>query len=218
MLLLGHVMQQRGKLYVVPPRLCPYMIAPYDCDHMTVPAHVCAHTRLWPHKFVPRHICAQTWLCPDTFVLRQDCANMIVHVHDCTQTRLCPDTLVPQHELWPDTIIPLDNNNIIIVSTRLYVNLIGENTSKHAQLLLAKRSEMWSFNYFSAITGSNPTGIFRNFIKTSQGTKICVWAQTSVGKKVFGPKRVWAQTGLGTIVCAQACMGTNVWSLLHVYS
>ena len=39
---------------------------------------------------------------------------------------LCPDTLVPQDELWPDTTMLVDNNNIIIiVSTRL----ICENTS-----------------------------------------------------------------------------------------
>ena len=33
---------------------------------------------------------------------------------------LYPDILVPQHELlWPDTIMSLVNNNIIIVSTGL---------------------------------------------------------------------------------------------------
>ena len=85
----------------VPPHLCPYMIGP---------------TRLCPETFVPRHICAQTRLCPDTF-------------------DLCPDTFMSRHISAPtriivaDTIMSLVNNNIVIVSTRLIVNLIGENTS-----------------------------------------------------------------------------------------
>ena len=83
--------------------------------------HVCAHTWLWPHDChhmtVPTHVCVQTRLC----------TYMTVSRHVCAQTRLCPGTLVPQHELWPDTIMSLDNNNI--VSTRLCVNLIGKNTS-----------------------------------------------------------------------------------------
>ena len=108
--------------------------------HTFVPRHVCDHTRLCPDTFVPRHVCAHTRLCPDTFVPRHICAqtrlcpDMIVARHVCAQTRLCPDTsriiVVPQHELlWPGTNMSLVNNNIIIVSTRLCVNLIGENTS-----------------------------------------------------------------------------------------
>ena len=97
-----------------------------------VSIHVCAHTRLCPYTFVPRHVCAHTRLCPYTFV----------PIHVCAQTCLCPDTLVSQHELWPDTIMSLDDSNIIIVSTRLCVNLIGENSSLHAQQFLARRSEM----------------------------------------------------------------------------
>ena len=86
--------------------------------------------------------------------------------HTAAQTWLCPDTLVPQHELWPDTIMYLDNNNIIM-STILWVNLIGENTS---MLKCCWRSEVNLF-YCSAITSSIPTGIFRNFITACQGTK-----------------------------------------------
>ena len=109
----------------------------------------------------------------------------------------------------------------------------------HAQqLLLAKRSEMWLFNYCSAITSSIPTGIFRNFIITCQGTKYVpghnhVWAQTYtfVPRHICaqtwlwphdyimtGHKRVWAQTCLGTNlsghkhVWEQTCLGKNVWS------
>ena len=37
--------------FLVPPRLCPYMI---------VSTQVFANTRLCPDTFVPRHICAQT--------------------------------------------------------------------------------------------------------------------------------------------------------------
>ena len=55
---------------------------------------------LSPYMTVRRHV-----FFPDMIVPR--------HV-------LCPDTLVPQHELlWPDTIMSLVNNNIVIVSTRL---------------------------------------------------------------------------------------------------
>ena len=90
---------------------------------------------------------------------------------------------------------------------------------KHAQLLLAKRSEMWLFNYCSAISSSIPTGIFRYFIITCHGTN--VWAQTCLGTNLLGTnvsghKRVWTQTCLGTNVCwhnhvwAQTCVGTNV--------
>ena len=102
----------------VPQRSCPYMI---------VPTHVCAQTRLSPHTFVPRHVCPHARLYPDTFVARH---INFVPSRVCEQTRLCPDTLAPQHELWPDTIMSLDNNtNIIIVSTKLCVNLSGENKS-----------------------------------------------------------------------------------------
>ena len=84
----------------------------HDWAHMTVPTHVCAQTRLCLDTFVPRHIFAQTHFCPD----------MIVPNHVCAKT----DTLVPRHELlWIDTVMSLVNNNIIIiVSTRLCVNLI----------------------------------------------------------------------------------------------
>ena len=74
----------------------------------------------------------------------------------------------------------------------------------HAQLLLAKRSEMRLFNYCSAITSSIPTGIFRNFIIACQDTNVSghkhVWAQKYVGTNVSGHKRVCAQTYLGTNV------------------
>ena len=104
-----------------------------------VPIHDCAHTTvttwLYPHTFVPRHDCAQIRLCPDTFVPTHVfahthlCPHTFVPRHDCAHTCLCPDTLVPQHELWSDMNMFLDNNNIIIVSTRLCVNMIEENTS-----------------------------------------------------------------------------------------
>ena len=81
---------------------------------------------------------------------------------------------------------------------------------KHAQLLLAKRSEVWLFNYCSAITSSIPTGIFRYFIIAFQGTKY-----------VSGHKRVRAQTYtfLPIHVCYHTiitCQGTNVSGHKHV--
>ena len=118
--------------------------------------HVCAQTQLCPDMIVPRHI----W-----FVPRHDCAQ--THLI-CAQTWLCPDTFVPQHEiLWPNTLV---NNNIIIVSTILLMCQLDSSKHKHAQLLLSKRSEMWLFNYCSAINSSVPTGIFRYFILTCLGT------------------------------------------------
>ena len=119
-----------------PTQLCPYTF---------VPRHDYAQTWLWPHTFVPTHVFAHTRLCPDTFMPR----------HDCAQTGLCPDAfvprhvcaLVPQHELlWPNTIMSLVNNNIIIVSTRLItvcVILISENTTMPN---CCRRSEVWLFN------------------------------------------------------------------------
>ena len=134
-------------------------------------------TRLWPHD------CAHTCLCPHTFVL----------THVCAQTDLCPEMIAPRYVsaqicLWPDMIMSLANNTIIIVSTRLIMCQL--DWWKHKQLclvdtiimLLAKRSEMWLFNYCSAITSSIPNGIFRNFIITCQGTNMS------------GHKHVWAQT------------------------
>ena len=128
--------------------------------------------------------------------------------HACAHTRLCPDTLVPTHicphtRLCPDMIVP----------TLLCPFMIAPS------------------NYCSAITSSSPTGIFRNFIITCQGTKYVsghklVWAQTYTflakhycdhtiitcqGTNVCGHKMC-----LGTNVCghkrvwAQACVGTNV--------
>ena len=119
--------------------------------------HICAHTRLCQHTFVPRHVCSQTRLCPHSFVPK----------HDCAHTCLCPDTLVPLHESWPDTVLSLDNDNTIIVSTRLCVNVIGENTS---MINCCWRSKMWLFSCCSAIISSIRTGIFRIFIITYQGT------------------------------------------------
>ena len=103
---------------------------------------------------------------------------------------------------------------------------------KHAQLLLAKRSKMWLFNYCSAITSSIPTGIFRYFIIACQGIKYesghkRVRAQTysflprhdcdhTIITCVSGHKHVWIQTCIGTIMSGQkcvwhqTCMGTNV--------
>ena len=152
----------------------------HDWAHTTVLTHVCAKTRLCPDTFVPSHVCAQSRLFPDTFVPRHVCAqtrlcpDTIVPRHDCVQTWLCPDTLAPQHELlWPDTIMSLVNNNIIIVSTRLIMCQLDWWKHKHAQLLLVKRNEMWLINNCSPITSSIPFEIFLYFIMVCQGTK-CV--------------------------------------------
>ena len=69
-----------------------------------------------------------------------DWAHTIVPRHVCAKTHLCPVTLVPQHELWLDTIMFLNSNNIIIiVPTRLSVNVTDENTSMP---IFCRRSEM----------------------------------------------------------------------------
>ena len=146
--------------------------------------------------------------------------------HVCAHTWQFPDTLVPQHELWPDTIMSLNNNNIIIVSTRLFVNLIGENTS---MLNCCWRSEVkcdYLFNYCSAITSSIPTGIFRNFIITWQGTDVHVCALTWLWPHYYnmsGRKCVWALTCLGTNVTGHNCVGSSMYghkcvvSLTNIY-
>ena len=199
------------------------------CPNTFVPTHVCAHIRFCPDTFVPtrfspytfvprhvctRHVCAHTRLCPDTFVPR----------HDCAHTWLCPDTLVPQHELWLDTIMSLDNNNIIIVSIRLCVNLIGENTSmlnfQNTSILnCCWRSEV-KCDYLTTVQQSPPTGIFRNFYYNMSGHKICVKAQTYTfvpkhdcdhaiitcqGTNVCGHKHVRAQSVWAQSVWAQTC-------------
>ena len=216
------------------------------CLVTIVHRHVCAHTRLSPDTFMPRHVCAQTHLCPDTFVPRHDCAHMIKPIHDCApkhvcaQIRLCPDIfdwcpdmIVPRHESWPDKIM---YNNIIDYCVHKIMRQLDWWKDKHAQLLLAKRCEMWLFNYCSAITSSIPTGIFHYFIicqdtKYVSGhkrTRFCrdmivttrlyhARAQMCLGTSMHGHKRVWAQTWVGTnVLCghkrvwAQTCVGTNV--------
>ena len=148
---------------MVPPRLCPYIIGP---------THVCAQTRLCPDTIMPRHDCAR--LSPYMIAPRHVCSHTYLI---CAQAWLCPDTFVfrhisAQHELlWPDTIMSLVNNNIIIVSTRLIMCKFDWWKHKHAQLLLAERSKVWLFNYCSAITSCIPAGIFRYFIIARQGTK-----------------------------------------------
>ena len=109
----------------------------------------------------------------------------------------------------------------------------------YAQLLSAKRSDRWLYNYCSVITSSIhifSTGIFRNFIATCQGTKYVsglkrVRAQTYMllprhhcdrtiiacqDRNVTGHKRVCSQMCVGTNVCghkrvfSQMCVGTNM--------
>ena len=100
----------------VPPRLCPYMIVPtrlwpHDCDHMTVPTHVCALTRLCPDTFVPTHVCAQAHLCRHTFVPTHDsahtrlCPHTFVPTHICAQTCLCQHMFVAKHISTPTRIV-----------------------------------------------------------------------------------------------------------------
>ena len=216
-------------MFSVPCKKCSSttFVPIHDCAHTSlcpdtfVPTHVCTHTRLCPHMFVPTHV-----FCPDTFMPRHDCAYMIVPTWLCTCMTV-PRHIVPQHELWPDTIMALDNNtnhpdvsrafnilhynnNIIIVSTRLCVNLIDENTN---MLNCCWRSEV-KCDYLTTVQ-QLPCSIpfFRNFIITCQGTKY-----------VSGHKRVWAKTCVGTNVRTQSCglkhvyiyMGTNVWSPTNV--
>ena len=241
-MLLSYRTYQKNK--TVPPRLCPYMIGPtrlgpHDwahtivprhvytqtrlCPHTFEPTHVCAHTRLYPHTFVPTHVCAHIRLCPDTFVPRRVCA----------QAHLCPDTLVPQHELWPDTIMFLNNNNIIIVSTRLCVNLIGENIS---MLNYCRRSEVKCY-YLTTVQLSPAVFLLKYFEILLQNVRALnnyvsgvksVRAQTYTllprhdcdhtphDNNMSGQKCVWAQTCVGTIMCGhkrvwtQTCVGTNM--------
>ena len=103
---------------------------------------------------------------------------------------------------------------------------------KHAELLLAKRSEIWLFNYCSAIISSiNSYWNISLFYYNMSGHIICVWAQTYTflpthdcvhtiitcqGTNVSLLKRVWAKICQSTNVCghkrvrSQTCLGTNV--------
>ena len=80
--------------------------------------------------------------------------------------------------------------------------------------------------------GHYVSGYKRVWAQTCVGTNVSehkrVSAQTYLGTNMCGHKRVWAQTCLdtnvcghkrtclGTIVRAQVCVGTNVWSLLGI--
>ena len=147
-------------------------LGPHYCDHITLPTHVCAQTRLCPHIFVPRH--------------------------DWAQIRLCPDTLVPQHELWPDTIMSLDNNKYYNCVHKIMCQLDWWK-HKNAQLLLVKRSEKWLFHYCSAFTSSIPTVIFRYFIVSGHKH---VWAQSCGHKRVVST----ACRTFQTCVCWWSCL------------
>ena len=176
------------------------------CPHTFVLRHVCAQTRLYPHTFVPKHICADTRLCPHMLVPTHVCArtrlcpHTFVPRHVCAHTCLCPSTLVPQHELWPDTNMSLDDNNIIIVSTRLW--LCQLDWWKHrAQTCLGTYVHVRScLDTFVSIHDCDHTIIMSGHKKISGHKR--VWPQTCVSTNVSGHKRVRAQS----------CLGTNVWS------
>ena len=174
------------------------------CANTWLDSHDWAHTRSFPDTFVPRHTCAQTRLCPDTIWPEHDCAQ----THSCSNTNYCGQTRSCPCSKF--------NNDIIIVSTRLIKSQLDLWKYKNAQLLLAKRSKMWLFNFSSAITNRIPTGIFLHFIIACQGTKyvsrdkrVCHCLE---GTNIYVQKHVWAQVFLGTIVWAQVCLSTNVWS------
>ena len=57
--------------------------------------------------------------------------------------------------------------------------------------------------------GTNVPGHNHIWVKKVCGHKR-VWAQTCPGANASGHKRVWAQTGVGTVMWAQSCMGTNM--------
>ena len=173
------------------------------CPHTFVPRHVCAHTRLRldtsfvptvTHTFVPRHICAQSWLYP----------HMTEPRHVYAKALWCHNT-----NCWPDTIMSMYYDNIIIVSTRLCSTwLLKTQACSNIVCVI--------IYYCSPITSSIFNGIFRNFIITCQSTKYVsghkrVWVQTCLGTIVSGHNRV------STIVWGQACMCTNVWSPLKTY-
>ena len=183
----------------------------HDWAHTTVPTHVCAQTWLCPHTFdlspdmiLPSHVCAHTRLCPDTFVPTHVCAHTrlcphtFVPTHVCVQTRLCPDTSVPQHELlWPDTIMSLVNNNIIIVSTRLIMCQLDWWKHKHAQLLLS-----WHMLLSRAPNMCLSTNYTLVSVLTWLWPCDIITCQCS---NVSGHKRVWVQSCWFKYVWAQTC-------------
>ena len=128
-----------------------------------------SHTRIYLWIFVGMlqiYMIVPTWLCPDSIVPTRDCVqtwlspHAIVAIHDCAHTWLYPGIFVPQHELWLDTTMPMDNYNNCVhkILRQLYWC-----KDKYVKVLLTKRSEMWLFNYCTAITSSIPSEIFRNF-------------------------------------------------------
>ena len=82
---------------------------------------------------------------------------MFVNQQDCAQTRLCPHTLMPQHKLlWPDTIMFLFNNNILIE----FIRLIGENT---IMLNCSWRSEV-KYEYLTTVQQSPAVFLLEYFV------------------------------------------------------
>ena len=125
--------------------------------------------------FVPTHVCARTRLCPDTFMHRHDCVkNKNVHIHECAQTRFCRNTNCGQARTCPWSIIILCK----IVSTRLCINMIGENTS---MLNCFWRSEV-KRDYLTTAGDCYEIFLLEYFYYNMQGTKYvsghnCVWAE-----------------------------------------
>ena len=194
---------------VVPPLLCPYMIGPTRLGpHNCMCPDTFVPTHLCPHTFVPRHVRAQTHLCP----------------HMTVPTWLSPHMTVPRHVWAPDMIVP----------RHISTCQLDWWKHKHAQLLLAKRSERRLFNY--VLFSNQQQYCYWNsslIYYCMPGHQICVWAQTCLGTNVHvsaqtwlwphdynynmsGYRCVWAQTCVSTnmsghkCVWAQTCQGTNV--------
>ena len=105
---------------------------------------------------------------------------------NCGQTWPCPRT-------------------IIIVSTRLCVNLIGVNTSILNYCCQSEEKRDCLTTACSGITSSIPSEIFRNFkfpIK-NKAAPIWLWSELLL-------LSIWPQSYLGTITWAQSCIGRNV--------
>ena len=147
-----------------------------------------SHTRieLWIMQgMLQLYMIVPTRLCPDS----------IVPIHNCTLVCSCLNTNCGQTRSCPRTIIN--------VSTRLYVNFIGVKIVNTSILKYCWRSEMWLFNYCSAITSSITSEIFRHLI---------FQLKYSCSSMIMA--RIVIIMHKSTVVSGHklTCLDTNVWS------
>ena len=129
---------------------------------------------------------------------------MIVARLSFAHTWLCPGIFVPQHELWPDTIMTMDyyNNCVHKIMGQLYWCKY-----RYTKVLWSKRSEMWLFNWILHAQLSPALFLLKYFVNfifpiLNIGTLVWLWPGLLL-------LCIWAQSCMCTIVWVESCMGTD---------